>query len=489
MKNKNHISVFVIILAGFILSLLHCPVFDIFFDDKEIFKYTGMAIAKGDVPYLSFFDHKPPLIFFINLIPYKFGPWVFWLIDTTLVCYVALLFNRLCREAGLKYSMLLPLVFILLIRNPFYSYGVGMTREYSTLFLLLFLCFNFSKGNRSYLKLGILAGLIFFMQQDQIVLIFPFVAYSFVELFKVDKQKALRYIFMLFAGSLFVAVPILIYLGANHALKAFWEDAFLFNFNWYSEKIPLSQHLKIIYGLLSDSKTEFIFFSTLLLLTCAFFFKQADKKLTAAAVLALFLSFISEYLSGKISIGLSLEYYALPIAATVPFCLYILFTKTGFADKLQEIHFFFYVAIMALPLVLHTLHYAGYVSRLQPRAELSTPEVKYLEKVPLKEHELFVAFNANYDFLYNTHKILSPSPWLYLSFWQWYGNWDPKNEKLTDVVNDLEKYHTKYLLNFSDSSKIRNKVNLDFWNGYVQKNYIPVLMPDSSYSKNLFSRK
>src|SRR5258708_16405005 len=63
--NKYSYRLYFSLLACLLLSLLYTPPFDLGMSDKEIFTYTGWAISKGLVPYRDFFDHKPPLIFFI----------------------------------------------------------------------------------------------------------------------------------------------------------------------------------------------------------------------------------------------------------------------------------------------------------------------------------------------------------------------------------------------------------------------------------------
>ena len=40
--------------------------------DSAIFKAIGLAILKGKVPYVDIFDHKGPVIFFINAL----GQWI-----------------------------------------------------------------------------------------------------------------------------------------------------------------------------------------------------------------------------------------------------------------------------------------------------------------------------------------------------------------------------------------------------------------------------
>src|SRR3984957_21282313 len=101
MIKKEHYSILFIILGSVALNFLNSPLSDIFSDDKEIFKYAGLVIYKGGVPYRDFFDHKPPLIYFLNAFNWYFNAWFPWLLDTFLVLFSTLLFYWLCRKSKL----------------------------------------------------------------------------------------------------------------------------------------------------------------------------------------------------------------------------------------------------------------------------------------------------------------------------------------------------------------------------------------------------
>ena len=60
---KAFLSLFIIcmVFAIFNSPYTHFPHFDV-----EVFRYVGMCITKGYVPYKDAFDHKPPLIYFIK---------------------------------------------------------------------------------------------------------------------------------------------------------------------------------------------------------------------------------------------------------------------------------------------------------------------------------------------------------------------------------------------------------------------------------------
>src|SRR6202021_4190176 len=86
------------------------------------------------------------------------GSWGLWIIDTLLVTGVTLLFYRLCRQMRLPYSPVLPLFFNLLIRNYLVCEGIGMTRAYTAIFLLMAFCILMGQSGYKFFWLGLLSG-------------------------------------------------------------------------------------------------------------------------------------------------------------------------------------------------------------------------------------------------------------------------------------------------------------------------------------------
>src|SRR5687768_2361095 len=98
--NSKYLPYLIVGAIALALCFLYFPPYDIFFDDKEIFKYTGFLIAKGKVPYKDFFDHKPPLIFFFNFLSSLFGNWGLYILDALLVIAASLKFL----QVNIKYK-------------------------------------------------------------------------------------------------------------------------------------------------------------------------------------------------------------------------------------------------------------------------------------------------------------------------------------------------------------------------------------------------
>ncbi len=94
--------------ASLLLSLAYCPPYMALTDDTEIFKYCGMAISKGMVPYRDFFDHKPPMIFFINYAGLLIGrgsDWGLWTINTLLALGATWCFFQLLHKIPATISL------------------------------------------------------------------------------------------------------------------------------------------------------------------------------------------------------------------------------------------------------------------------------------------------------------------------------------------------------------------------------------------------
>ena len=472
--NSKNFPFIIVATVSVILSCVYCPLFDLYFDDKEIFKYTGFLIYKGEVPYRDFFDHKPPLIFFLNYLGTLWGSWGFWLTDTLLVLLVSLRFLKLNLQYKLVFPFALPLLFNLVLRNSHISNGIGMTREYTTIFILLFFCVLLGKSKYRYYLLGLLAALVFFMQQDQVIILLPFFVYL---LFTRDIHP-LKKIIQITAGFLFILVPIVLYFGYHNALPSFWQDAFLFNLKWYTApdaKPGLPAEIFALKNILYALKFDTLFVLTAILILIAFIKKSKTTWLLAAATIAVPLSFISEFLSGKIATGDALcNYYLLPLAATLPFAIFVVFAFTKraiFKNRLQQL---IIIALLLFnPVVSMAEHVANFHRYPQDYIN-SSAEIKYLDKEPPADYQLYVFNNSNYIYAYNKYKIKTPSRWIYHYFWTWYQHWDEDQQVIHSIIQDLQQHRTKYIISFHLENNFKNGQTFTRWNNFLNASYTQV---------------
>lgn len=478
-SNKHtRLQPFLLLAACLLLSLLYCPPVDIFYDDKEIFRYFGMFISRGGVPYRDLFDHKPPLIFFMNL----FGPWGLWLIDTFLVTLACLLFFRTCRQYRLPIPWLLPLLFVLLIRNYLTCEGVGMTRAYTAVFQLIFFSVMLSAGRFRYFIMGTLAALTFFMQQDQIIPLLPFIIYTLFSRSGPPPAALIpplrRWTHLLLGGAIITTI-ILLYFGINHALAAFWNDAFAFNFSWYAEKRSFGERYRAFKQGLQGTDCEMPLLIALSLGFTALLAKNTpNRRLIVAALVSTGLAFSAGYISAKS--GKAFYYYYLPFSAALPILAFtaLTFQRNNFlADKKCQALLGFLMGCLPL----YNAFQRGTHLTLKNRDIVETyPLYDYLRHQPFavnhEDYQLYIVGDNNWVYLYNKFHILAPTHWIYHHFWAWYPRWDADHQQLEDCIGDLIRHRTKYIVYYADNFWL-DQTAKDIWENFLHQRYVQTDIP------------
>lgn len=475
--NSKYIPYLIVGVIAFALCFLYFPPFDIFFDDKEIFKYTGFLIAKGKVPYKDFFDHKPPLIFFINFLSSLVGNWGLYILDAMLVMAAALKFLQVNIKYKVCFPIVLPIIFLLILKNSTISFGLGMTREYTTILLLMAFCGLLSTHKYKYFFQGLFAALIFFLQQEQIIIFLPFFISSLIFDLKFNVKKLFQIFTQFLLGCLVITVPIVFYFLINGALLHFWQSAFLFNSQWYTGEIKPSFFAIIVQlkNYIYDLKFEILLIGALLMAGVSLFFGNKKKGFLIAAIISIPFSFISEFLSGKLTMGnASTAYYLLPLAATIPFTLFLVFAFTEKQIFQNKIHQFIYSALFLINLILNIIVYKTNYYKYSQDYIRESKELLYLSQYPPKDYELYIFNNSNYTYAYNKFEVLTPSKWLYHFFWNWYPNWDNSGQILHSITKDLKVHQTKYIIYDKNAMNFKSATNARHWNNFIDSFYKPV---------------
>jgi len=480
MMNRSYNPLFFLLTACGLLTLLYCPPFDIPLDDKEVFRYAGQVILKGGVPYRDFFDHKPPLIFFLNSLGLLLGNWGLWLIDLFLALLATWLFYRCCRKYRLPYPWLLPLLFNLMLRDFLVCDGIGMTREYTTLFQLLFFGVLIGKYRQRHFLAGLLSAGVFFMQQDQVLFLIPFLIYTLLS----DGSTSLLYrLLRLGAGFLTILLPLLLYFWVHHSLGYFWEDAFQFNFSWYTtEKKSFPDHFRYIKQTLDAANYELPFMIATILGISALFLQNRKKQLLLAALAGVVLSLSAEFMGGRSSDS-DFRYYFVPLAASLTILLFCVFAFTENDILRSKMAQLIYGFLLCTSLSYTALQHA---THLTPRSEtplLREPVLNYLRQRPPADYQLYTIGNAGFIYAYNEFRILAPSRWIYHQFWEWYDRWDADQAIQRSICDDLLRHRTRYIwIDFNKLARFRNPANYKGWMDFLQAHYQPVPIANEPWS-------
>jgi hypothetical protein len=206
--------------------------------DSGVFLYMGWRFISGDIPYRDVWDHKPPLIYFVDALGLSLTPdslWGVWLLQFIFIFLTFFLIYKLLDAefgivAALAGSIILASGLLTVLEQG------NVTEEYALVFqaLGLWLIISAQKDNfpvRASFWIGLLGGLAFNFKQTTIGI---WIAYALI-LFAVrifHRKSPLLDLLSLLMGWLIPSLIFVIYFASQHALMDYWEQAFLYNFTY-----------------------------------------------------------------------------------------------------------------------------------------------------------------------------------------------------------------------------------------------------------------
>lgn len=246
-KIREHIFEKALILFGVLLVLVPTSPINmpLTYRDSGVFLYTGWRILHGEIPYLHVWDHKPPVIFFLNTLGLLIGGgsrWGVWLIELVALLLAAIIgYNLVKRVFGV-----LPAIFssfLWLFSLCFLIQGGNLTTEYTLplQFACLWLAYNAEEGNflswHGFL-IGVLCCVSFLTKQNTIGVGIAIVLYLIVSRsVRGQFRKLLLELSTIFLGGILFLLPVIIYFWAQGAISSFWDAAFIYNFTYLSSNL------------------------------------------------------------------------------------------------------------------------------------------------------------------------------------------------------------------------------------------------------------
>ena len=204
--------------------------------DSGVFLYVGWRFLNGEIPYRDVWDHKPPLIYFVDALGLSLTPhslWGVWLLQVVFIFFTLLLVYKLLDRAFGIYAALVGTVLLTSGLLTILEKG-NVTEEYALFFQawcfwLFVSAWKKDFPIRSSFWVGVLGGLAFNFKQTTVGIL---VTYALILLIvRILQRKFLfRDFLALLAGWLTPSVLLVAYLASQNALIDFWEQAFLYNF-------------------------------------------------------------------------------------------------------------------------------------------------------------------------------------------------------------------------------------------------------------------
>lgn len=204
--------------------------------DSGVFLYVGWRLLHGEIPYRDVWDHKPPLIYFIDALGLTLTPhslWGVWFLQLFFIFFTLfIVYKLLDREFGM-YAAIAGTIVLTSGLLTILEKG-NVTEEYALVFqagcfLLIVQAWRHDFPVRSSFWIGILSGLAFNFKQTTIGILLTYALILLItRLFR--RKFPLEDMLSLFAGWLIPSILLAVYLTSQNALRDFWEQAFLYNF-------------------------------------------------------------------------------------------------------------------------------------------------------------------------------------------------------------------------------------------------------------------
>jgi Dolichyl-phosphate-mannose-protein mannosyltransferase len=204
--------------------------------DSGVFLYVGWRLLNGEIPYRDVWDHKPPLIYFVDAFGLTLTPhslWGVWLLQFiflffTLFFIYKLLDNEFGIFAALAGATVLTSGLLTILEKG------NVTEEYALVFQALGFWLFILAWKKGFpvpasFWIGLLGGLAFNFKQTTIGIWITYGLFLLaIRLFQ--RKLPFKDLLSLLAGWLVPSIVLVIYLASQNALEDFWEQAFLYNF-------------------------------------------------------------------------------------------------------------------------------------------------------------------------------------------------------------------------------------------------------------------
>lgn len=472
----------VTLLAG----LLTSPWLQVFGIDREVFRYSGMAIVKGELLYRDLFDHKPPLIHLLYAATSWLGPWGDWLLFRLLHWMAAWMLYKTACTIHRPTAFITPLLWLLLMNYPPVVTDGGNTREQCACLATMLFCTGIGNGRYAFVLMGVLAGFIFCTQQNEILPLAPPLLYFLLQPahnkqaagLRTAAKRALQFT----AGFL---PPVLLMAGwllATRNWSQFVYHAFTFNTQWYIPATDIYQNLFHVLHKLRILNTGWLM---LLAVPLGILAAGPRRWLALAFTASLGLAVVSAMLGHNFN-----HYYTAFVPGIVMLTVFPLslqyrgnigwppfgVLRQAQADKYRVLR----LAVPVLAVALCAGGYWKHISNARARNYwlfAHNPVIdQKLETVCNRHGQLFV-FNNPQGLQYN-HRfgIVSPSRWMYQHVWRW-PTWDTGFSLFRrEVLQPLERFETRFILYHETDLRLARPALVDLWEAWLNERYVPVVV-------------
>lgn len=480
-----------LLVVTVLLSIPYAPPFVNVGPDKQVFIYGAMSIWKGQIPYKTFFDHKPPLIFLLLSLAWPFKAWGYFVLGVLTKWLASLFLYKAGKKMLLQNEWLFPFIFLICLLPPFILNSGTLTREYTACFLAVLFSVILLNTGKKYILTGFICALIFHTQQEELLLAFPFVMYHLFYQAKAQSenltQLLLKRIAKMIAGFSLLTIPLLLWISAKGGLADYWEQSFLFNIFVYKSPRPMLDKVSGTLHILFHSRYLFLLFPLLIIHTY-YIICRTNVALHSASFFTIVFALICKTFAGRIFDQFAEFHYILSFSSIVAVSAMVVFKEWQpfFLKRyLQPLSIVFASGLFFTMWKNSFLH----ITRLkQSDIRVQVEELtKSLQVIQNKDGQLYVMGNTAFLAVNNNLNVLSPSKWIYTTqYRQGLLNFDTDGRVIKEIIEGLDRYQTTYVLDFYILQPVEKKEFQEQWKKYLQMNYTELYRKDNFI---LFKRK
>ncbi len=206
--------------------------------DSGVFLYVAWRMLNGDIPYRDVWDHKPPLIYFVDALGLLFTSKSLWGVWFLQFLFLFLTFFSLYKALDEAIGVAPAAAGVVVLTSGFLIVldRGNVTEEYALVFqsLSFWLFLKAWKNNFSFKTtfwIGLCGGFAFYFKQTTIGV---WIAYALLLIWirLTQKKSPVADIAVLISGVAFLSIILSLGFASQNAFSDFWNQAFQYNFTY-----------------------------------------------------------------------------------------------------------------------------------------------------------------------------------------------------------------------------------------------------------------
>ena len=247
LDRRSLIAAVITCLVMLICSAYDSPLFPLYnSSDSAIFMLIGKGITEGKIPYVDLFDHKGPVLFWIEALGWQMaGRTGVWIIETSGAVLSVFLLIKICDQ--LRSNCLFPVLGTAVVYLSYFGRG-NLCENYSLPFIMFCVLLSVRYYQSSNIKhprqyafvYGVCFALLAFIRVNNATVICGFALCIIIRLLVAREYRNLvENVLAGLAGVLVISVPICLFFYVKGALQDMLFCTFTYNFMYASERTEL----------------------------------------------------------------------------------------------------------------------------------------------------------------------------------------------------------------------------------------------------------